>query len=620
MIEKMHERTNSVAFKVIFALVSLSFVLTGIGTGLVGADTSAVKVNGTTIDQHAFNTAKARQQNVLNAQLGERFWDLLDTPEYAKQFNQSVLDGLVNDELMRQYAKDLKLGISANQIKSQIVNSQIFQQDGKFNNELYQHTLRNNGLTADGYAAIVNEGMLLSQIQKGIVESDFSVPVTEALLAKLLLQQRQVRLATYPIAKEIANQTASVEELQKYYDAKKTDLVEPEQLVVEYVTFMPKDIEKNIQVTDEQVATYYEKNKADFVTKGETHLAHIQLANEEKAKQVAEALKQGTDFAMLANDTSTDSLSAQQGGDLGWTKAGIFPEIFEQTANALAINEVSEPVKVDNNYHIIKVLDRKEDVALPFEMVKDKIVKIIRDELLLTEYSNISHEMANKAFENSSSLAEVAQIAGVNVQTSTQFNREHIPADLNNEKVIKALFNGELRQSGQNSDALDVGNEREPKTMFVRVRDFYPERVRTFDEAKADIEQIVKHQKAEQLLLAKAEENVKALNEGNAVNVDFNEAETLVYAKRADNPILFKTVFAMQKPTDKPTYQVTHNQQGDVVIVSLEKVIDGKQEEFAPLASQLKQLDQTLLRNDLLKDLRSRASVDVNQNFIEQLK
>lgn len=616
----MHERTNSVAFKVIFALVSLSFVLTGIGTGLVGADTSAVKVNGTTIDQHAFNTAKARQQNVLNAQLGERFWDLLDTPEYAKQFNQSVLDGLVNDELMRQYAKDLKLGISANQIKSQIVNSQIFQQDGKFNNELYQHTLRNNGLTADGYAAIVNEGMLLSQIQKGIVESDFSVPVTEALLAKLLLQQRQVRLATYPIAKEIANQTASVEELQKYYDAKKTDLVEPEQLVVEYVTFMPKDIEKNIQVTDEQVATYYEKNKADFVTKGETHLAHIQLANEEKAKQVAEALKQGTDFAMLANDTSTDSLSAQQGGDLGWTKAGIFPEIFEQTANALAINEVSEPVKVDNNYHIIKVLDRKEDVALPFEMVKDKIVKIIRDELLLTEYSNISHEMANKAFENSSSLAEVAQIAGVNVQTSTQFNREHIPADLNNEKVIKALFNGELRQSGQNSDALDVGNEREPKTMFVRVRDFYPERVRTFDEAKADIEQIVKHQKAEQLLLAKAEENVKALNEGNAVNVDFNEAETLVYAKRADNPILFKTVFAMQKPTDKPTYQVTHNQQGDVVIVSLEKVIDGKQEEFAPLASQLKQLDQTLLRNDLLKDLRSRASVDVNQNFIEQLK
>lgn len=617
----MHERTNSVAFKVIFALVSLSFVLTGIGTGLVGADTSAVKVNGTTIDQHAFNTAKARQQNVLNAQLGERFWDLLDTPEYAKQFNQSVLDGLVNDELMRQYAKDLKLGISANQIKSQIVNSQIFQQDGKFNNELYQHALRNNGLTADGYAAIVNEGMLLSQIQKGIVESDFSVPVTEALLAKLLLQQRQVRLATYPIAKEIANQTASVEELQKYYDAKKTDLVEPEQLVVEYVTFMLKDIEKNIQVTDEQVATYYEKNKADFVTKGETHLAHIQLANEEKAKQVAEALKQGTDFAMLATDTSTDSLSAQQGGDLGWTKAGIFPETFEQTANALAVNEVSEPVKVDNNYHIIKVLDRKEDVVLPFEMVKDKIVKIIRDELLLTEYSNISHEMANKAFDNSSSLAEVAQIAGVNVQTSTQFNREHIPADLNNEKVIKALFNGELRQSGQNSDALDVGNEGEPKTMFVRVRDFYPERVRTFDEAKADIEQIVKHQKAEQLLLAKAEENVKALNEGNAVNVDFNEAETLVYAKaRADNPILFKTVFAMQKPTDKPTYQVTHNQQGDVVIVSLEKVIDGKQEEFAPLARQLKQLDQTLLRNDLLKDLRSRASVDVNQNFIEQLK
>ncbi len=93
MIENMHERTKGPVFKIIFALVSLSFVITGIGTGLVGGDTAAVKVNATEITQQAFNAAKNRQQSVLNAQMGERFWDLLDTPEYAKQFNQSVLNG-----------------------------------------------------------------------------------------------------------------------------------------------------------------------------------------------------------------------------------------------------------------------------------------------------------------------------------------------------------------------------------------------------------------------------------------------------------------------------------------------------------------------------------------------
>ncbi|VEI44780.1 peptidyl-prolyl cis-trans isomerase D [Actinobacillus equuli] len=165
----MHERTNGPVFKIIFALVSLSFVITGIGTGLAGVDTSAAKVNGTAIEQQAFNAAKSRQQTMLNTQMGERFWDLLDTPEYAAQFNQSILNGLIDDELLRQYAQNLKLGISAEQIKSEIVNSPTFQQDGKFNNQLYQQALRNNGLSADGYAAIVNEGMLFSQIQEGLL-------------------------------------------------------------------------------------------------------------------------------------------------------------------------------------------------------------------------------------------------------------------------------------------------------------------------------------------------------------------------------------------------------------------------------------------------------------------
>ncbi len=127
MIEKMHEKSNGLVFKIIFALVSISFVLGGIGTGLMSNDTSAIKINGEEISQQVFNAQKSRQQNVLNAELGERFWDLLDNPEYAKQFQDSVLNQLINDELLRQYAKNLNLGISADQIKSEIVNSSFFQ-------------------------------------------------------------------------------------------------------------------------------------------------------------------------------------------------------------------------------------------------------------------------------------------------------------------------------------------------------------------------------------------------------------------------------------------------------------------------------------------------------------
>ncbi|MDY2947808.1 MAG: SurA N-terminal domain-containing protein [Mannheimia varigena] len=619
MIESMHERSKGPVFKIVFALISISFVIGGIGTGFMASDNSVAKVNGEEISQQLFNNAVNRQQNIFNTEMGSRFWDLMDNPEYAKQFNQSVLNSLIDEELLRQYAKDLKLGVSAEQIKSEIVNSQMFQQDGKFSNELYQQTLRHNNLSPDAYAAIVHEGMLQSQIQEGIVSSDFTVPAQQETLAKLLLQQREVRLTEFSIAKEMENQTASQEELQTYYDANKTKLLAPEKLTVEYVAFSPKDVESKIDITDEQIQTYYDRNKGDYVTKGEAHLAHIQVSTEAEAQAVEQELKNGADFAVAAKAKSADTLSANNGGDLGWAKAGTFPKAFEDAVANLEVGQVSNPVKVDNAYHIIKVLERKPEQAIELAQVKDKIAQTIRQELVLTEYSNIAREMANRAFENNSSLEEVAKAGNVKVQKTEQFTRANVPAALQNEKVLKALFEGELRQNKQNSDALDIGTDTAPQTLFVRVSEYEAERPQTLEEAKSAVENFVKAEKAEKVLLAKAEENVKALNEGKSAEVKFNASQTLVYMQsEVENPALAQTVFAMKQEQNKPAYQIARNQKGDVVIVALDKIVEGNTEQFKALAPQFEQANQLMLRNELLKALRAKASVEINDEFMQQ--
>ncbi|AHG78028.1 SurA N-terminal domain-containing protein [Mannheimia varigena] len=619
MIESMHERSKGPVFKIVFALISISFVIGGIGTGFMASDNSVAKVNGEEISQQLFNNAVNRQQNILNTEMGSRFWDLMDNPEYAQQFNQSVLNSLIDEELLRQYAKDLKLGVSAEQIKSEIVNSQMFQQDGKFSNELYQQTLRHNNLSPDAYAAIVHEGMLQSQIQEGIVSSDFTVPAQQETLAKLLLQQREVRLAEFSIAKEMENQTASQEELQAYYDANKTKLLAPEKLTVEYVVLSPKDVESKVDITDEQVQTYYDRNRGDYVTKGEVHLAHIQVATEAEAQAVEQELKNGTDFATVAKAKSADTLSANNGGDLGWAKAGTFPKAFEDAVANLEAGQVSNLVKVDNAYHIIKVLERKPEQAIELAQVKDKIAQTIRQELVLTEYSNVAREMANRAFENNSSLEEVAKAGNVKVQKTEQFTRANVPAALQNEKVLKALFEGELRQNKQNSDALDIGTDTAPQTLFVRVSEYEAERPQTLEEAKSAVENFVKAEKAEKVLLAKAEENVKALNEGKSAEVKFNASQTLVYMQsEVENPALAQTVFAMKQEQNKPAYQIARNPKGDVVIVALDKIVEGNTEQFKALAPQFEKANQLMLRNELLKALRAKASVEINDEFMQQ--
>lgn len=619
MIEKWHDRTNSLGFKIIFTLVSLSFVLGGIGSGLVATDDSAVKVNGEGISQRTFTDAKNRQQNILYSQKGGEAWDLLDKPEYAREFNQSVLNSLINDELLRQYAKSLKLDVGVDQIKSEIVHDANFQQNGKFDNKLYQQTLRNAGLTTDGYAAIVREGMIFSQIEEGIINTSFDLPAQQEALAKLLFQKRDVRLATYSLADEAKNQTVSPEELQSFYEAHKKQLLTPETFTVEYLVLTPKDVEKRIQITDEQIATYYDKNKAQFVTKGEANLAHIQVANEAEANAIAQQLNNGADFAALAKEKSTDKLSAAQGGNLGWTKAGTFPQAFENAATKLQVGQVSQPIKIDNAYHIIKVIDRKAENIIPLAQVKDKITETIRKELLASEYSTVARDMANSAFENSGSLESVAKVAGLEIHKTSAFTQANVPAELQHEAVEKALFESDLRQTGQNSDALEVGDAINPRTMFVRVSDFQAEREKTLEEAKTDVEAMVKREKAEKALLSNAEANLVALNEGKN-NISFGEAQTLVYAQaQAQQPVLAKTVFNMPKPADKATYQIARNVKGDVIIVALDKVSDGTLAEFKPLEPQFAEANRTILRNDLVKDLRERASIDVNTEFMEQL-
>ena len=75
----------------------------------------------------------------------------------------------------------------------------------------------------------------------------------------------------------------------------------------------------------------------------------------------------------------------------------------------------------------------------------------------------------------------------------------------------------------------------------------------------------------------------------------------------------------MPKPTDKPTFSVARNAQGDVLLVALDKVEDGSLSEFKPLQAQFSEANRTTLRADLINNLRERASIDVNEEFMQQL-
>ncbi|WP_308566904.1 peptidylprolyl isomerase [uncultured Haemophilus sp.] len=615
LIEKMHNLSNSKVAKFILGLITLSFLVGGMSGYLFSSnDTYAAKVNGEVISQQDFLNRYNQEFEARAQREGEAFMAQSDSPEFVTALRQSTINRMIDQELLRQYAKELKLGVSDEMIKRAIVTDPNFQVNGKFDNAVYQQVLQQNRLTSDGYATILRGALTLEQMQGGVANSEFIVPAQAKNTAEVFFQKRSARLATLSLADEMAKQAVSDDEIKAYYEANQKSFVQPEQVKVQYIDLSGSQIEKGIEVKDVEIAQYYQDNKAQFMTQ---RLAHIQFANEQDAKAAYEELQKGANFADLAKAKSLDKVSGENGGDLGWVNANELPKSFEDAAAALQVGQYSQPINVDGNYHIVLVQERK---AQTLDEVKAQVADLVRKSLLENRYYAIEKQVRDKAFEDSKSLNTAAQVAGAKVQESGYFSRQNVPAELNFPNVVSAVFESDIANGGANSEPLNVGDYH---AIVVRVLDHKPEGVRTLEDAKADIEMFLKRQKAENVLNEKAQQVVKALRENAESKVDginFSSEQTFTLSENKD-PILTNGVFSIAKPeSGKTVYQVAHNEKGDVVIIALNKVEDGvlNDKELSQFSAQLLRTSQAEVQAQLMQGLRERAKIEVNDSFINQ--
>lgn len=162
-----------------------------------------------------------------------------------------------------------------------------------------------------------------------------------------------------------------------------------------------KLIGPNIEITDEQIEAYFEENKDSLGQSAKVEASHILTETKEEAEEIKAQLADGADFAEVAKEQSTDTVSAENGGQLGTFGAGEMAPEFEEAAFAMEVGGISEPVETEFGFHIIKVTDKTEATAPTLENSKEQIEGLLFDEQLNSEYTTwLAEKQASYDIEN----------------------------------------------------------------------------------------------------------------------------------------------------------------------------------------------------------------------------
>ncbi|WP_224771217.1 peptidylprolyl isomerase [Metabacillus idriensis] len=148
-----------------------------------------------------------------------------------------------------------------------------------------------------------------------------------------------------------------------------------------------KLLESEIKISEDEMKTYFDENKESFAEPEQVKASHILVEDEAKAKEVKEKLDGGADFTELAKEYSTDTSNSEDGGDLGYFAKGEMVAEFEEVTFAMKEGEISDPVKTEFGYHIIKFADKKAAADAAFEDKKEEIKETLFDQKMQTAYT-----------------------------------------------------------------------------------------------------------------------------------------------------------------------------------------------------------------------------------------
>ena len=404
MLEFLRKRAQSIVIQVLVVIIALVFIFWGVGTNLMNKQEAAIVVDDEEISFQDFQQAYDRAYTLFAQQFGGTVPKGL-----AESLNikQQVINQLIQESLLRQGGQEMGLMVSSMEIQNAIENMVQFQQDGVFSMERYQAILASNRLSPEKYEQSLRYELLGNKTVENI--SAFSQVASDHEIEEIYNLEKETVSISYVVFSPdsyIDGIDVTDEGLAQWYTEHGQSYQTEKQIEVRYLPFLYRDIGAKITIGDDELKRYYDEHLSDYQSAEQRRARHILLKaaagdSEEvhqqqraKAEEVLEKARSGEDFAQLAEQFSEGPTSAT-GGDLGFFTANQMVKPFSDAVFAMDAGQISDIVKTDYGYHIIKLEEIRPAETTPFEVARDSI----KEKLQLEQAKPMAFELATSAYE-----------------------------------------------------------------------------------------------------------------------------------------------------------------------------------------------------------------------------
>jgi len=436
MLDRMRRHKNWLKWSL--GIVVLTFVLLYIpdfvrtapsGTG-AGPQEVVAQINGRTVTAGDFQQRYLSQVQAYRQQFGGNLNDQL-----LRQLgiDQQILSQMIDEQVGLIEAEQNGITVSDDELAQQIFSIPALQENGRFIGEQrYEQLLlsQNPPMTKMQFEDSLRRSMVLDKLRAALTDW---LAVSDGDVQREYNQRNEkvkLQIVALTEAKFRSAVTVTDADIASHFEAHKAEYRIGEQRKIKYLLLDREQARLKISVPPSDIQRYYNDNIQQYQTPEQVKASHILLKTEgkdeaavrQKAEQVLKEVKSGGDFAALARKYSEDDGSKANGGDLDYFARGRMVPEFEKVAFTLEPGQVSDLVKSQFGFHIIKVIDKRPGATRPLDEVRSQIQDQLALQLADQKITDQAAQFASR-IKNIADLESVARELQTMVQESGLFQR-----------------------------------------------------------------------------------------------------------------------------------------------------------------------------------------------------